>query len=143
MEAIEYSEQPSPNHLVDKSSHIRAINEVSLMNPSSKRRRVSDPWMTKDYDEEPLHAVSKIKEDPIDDLGRQHWTHSNSFPIEVRPLCTTTYLGKWCYFPRRAGSWEEIKTRGVAGIHYAIGYKQLGEMIIKYGNDYSSWPTLS
>ena len=142
MEAINYSKQPSSNQLVDQNGLIRTVNEVSHQSSTSKRRRVSDPWMSKRYDDK-TPCASKIKEDAIEDLGRQHWIHSNSFPIEVRPLCTAKYLGNWCYFPKKMGKWEEIKIRGVAGMHYAIGYKQLGEMIIRYGNDYSSWPTLS
>ena len=118
------------------------------INPHSKRRRLVETWSTpKGYDNKPAPSMSarKCKVDPMDDLGRQHWAHSNTLPIGERPLCTGFHSGKWCFFPRNldvSNNWEKMKTHGIAGIHYAIGYKMLGEMVIKYGSDYSNWPPL-
>lgn len=105
-------------------------------------------------------------DDAMEDLGRRHWHHCNTLPIESRPLATSCYMGKWCYFAAKRRTrptmttinhhqtthyqgehnnnhhWELIKVYGTPGEHYAMGYKQLGEMIIKYGSDYSIWPAL-
>ena len=126
--------------------------------PNSKRRRLVDTWATpKGYDDsmtlssttstpmkqQQQHQQHQSHNDPMDDLGRQHWLHSNTYPIQQRPICTSCYLGQWCYYPKKNNGieWEHIRLYGIPGIHYAVGYKQLGEMIIKYGSDYCTWPS--
>lgn len=115
---------------------------------NAKRRRLVDTW-SKQYDNNTIcssfSSSSSSQSDPMEDLGRQHWIHSNTLPVQIRPLTTTCQSGKWCYFPKPCNNitWEDMKHHGVPGVHYAIGYKQLGEMIIKYGSDYSKWPTLT
>ena len=123
--------------------------------PNSKRRRLVDAWSSpKGYDDKPPTSVQLCNSnnntnDPMEDLGIQHWLHSNTFPIEIRPLSTSCCFGRWCYYPNsknmnaHSHTWQQFKAYGVAGVHYAVGYKQLGEMIIKYGSDYSNWPRLS
>mmetsp|Transcript_14318 Transcript_14318/g.18086 ORF Transcript_14318/g.18086 Transcript_14318/m.18086 type:complete len:95 (-) Transcript_14318:13-297(-) len=92
---VEFSNQPPQKQFIAQNSLIRNIDELSFASPTTKRRRVSDPWKSSDYDEKPLcKSASRFKEDQMDELGRRYWSHSNTFPIEVRPLCTTTYCGK-------------------------------------------------
>lgn len=120
-------------------------------NPNSKRRRLVDTWSNaKGYDDRPLPSVNTrqrqvFHDDPMEDLGRQHWMHSNSFPVHDRPLRTNFYRGKWCYYVKQCGNddWGTLQQRGEPGVHFAVGYKQLGEMIIQYGSDYSLWPSLT
>ncbi len=140
------------------SSFLNTNNSTTSSNiPSSKRRRLVDTW-NKEYDDTTTNSIAIRKSsssssssssgcsDPMEDLGRQHWLHSNTLPIDIRPLVTAcSSSGKWCYFPKQQCNnitWKEMQMHGVVGVHYAIGYKQLGEMIIKYGSDYSHWPRL-
>lgn len=122
-------------------------NMTVFNSPNSKRRRLVDTWSNaKGYDDKPIRVPNPRQRqniDPMEDLGREHWMHSSSFPIHERPLCTNMHMGKWCYYVRQCSTdWESIQNNGVAGVHFAIGYTQLGEMIIRYGSDYSLWPSL-
>jgi hypothetical protein len=63
--------------------------------------------MSRGYNDKPIPvspAGRKCNDDPMDDLGRQHWTHSNAQPIEDRPLSAAAFhSGKMVLFPEKGG----------------------------------------
>uniref|UniRef100_A0A7S3QEH5 Uncharacterized protein n=1 Tax=Chaetoceros debilis TaxID=122233 RepID=A0A7S3QEH5_9STRA len=78
-------------------------------------------------------------QDPLEKKGRQFWMTARNH-----------FLGKWnhremdwAFYPLSHGRAREVKKSGVRGVHYAAGYRELGQMIEEHGADVSAWPILA
>jgi hypothetical protein len=111
-----------------------------------KRRCILDPSDDKKggkkgcYYDKPVFEdnIERGKDDEMVRLGRKEWGVARKFPGDRRffTFCPSEKDGvdDWCFAPKYLGSAIAIKKYGYPGIHYAVGYKQLGEMVTDYGS---------
>ncbi len=78
-------------------------------------------------------------QDPLEIKGRQFWMSSKNCKKNFQ------FLGKWnhremdwAFYPLCHGKAREVKKYGVRGVHYAAGYRELGQMVEKHGADVSA-----
>ena len=82
--------------------------------------------------------------DPFEEKGREFWKVSHDLPRASK------FLGKfnhresvsWAFYLLRQGSPKDVIARGVRGVHYAIDYRELGQMVQEYGIIVAHWPSL-
>jgi len=83
-------------------------------------------------------------QDPLEEKGRLFWKSS------LDRGAGNHLLGKWnhcetdwAFYPLSHGRAREVKKSGVRGVHYAAGYRELGQMVEDHGADVSTWPSLA
>ena len=76
----------------------------------------------------------------LEDMGRQAWNEDGKARNLLQKFDGS--LDNWGFYPKCLGTGKQVKKYGLAGTHYASGYTQLGEMVIRQGRDYSTWPRL-
>ena len=78
-------------------------------------------WTEENVRQESLLA----KTDPIEDIGRDFWYgYKNTDLRRFEPK-----YGNFGFYPVKHGSAKDAKTRGKQGEHYAVDYKELGELV--------------
>ena len=113
--------------------------EEMLASPRSSSRRLrrtsrEEPGNPKDF------RQGAAPFDANEGLGRDVWNEDGK---DKRLLALFSHrLANWAFYPVCLGPHKAVKKHGQAGIHYAAGYAQLGEMVLRQGRDYTKWPRL-
>ncbi len=88
-----------------------------------------------DYERERTLFVTK---DDLEDKGREFWWYNRQ-----RMGKWDHKIDDWAFYPLKHGDRKGVETHGEKGIHYAVGYHELGEMVEKYGIIIQNWPDLA
>jgi hypothetical protein len=116
----------------------------------SKRQILNIKGHSRSTDEESygfdFKRVSPLNnQDPLEFLGKQFWERSKEFVDPKARFLSMCNRGdsNWAFFPSKHCKKELFKS-GLRGVHYALGYGELGQMVKDYGdrNVAKDWPNL-
>ena len=75
--------------------------------------------------------------------GRELWNLSQRYHKNQKFLDKFNHKeGNWAFYLKSIGTGKEVKKNGIRLIHYAVGYEELGKMVMKFTDDISKWPVL-
>mmetsp|Transcript_16026 Transcript_16026/g.18974 ORF Transcript_16026/g.18974 Transcript_16026/m.18974 type:complete len:211 (-) Transcript_16026:93-725(-) len=80
-------------------------------------------------------ALAKM--DPLVEKGRVFWNKNRSQLGKWQAK-----EGDWAFFPKMHGTPSHVKKCGIQSVHFAVGYKEFGQMVNTYGKIASEWPPL-
>mmetsp|Transcript_103695 Transcript_103695/g.299931 ORF Transcript_103695/g.299931 Transcript_103695/m.299931 type:complete len:338 (-) Transcript_103695:38-1051(-) len=122
--------------------------------PETKRRRTSGrakkprDFLSVSHSSERSYTTNKpevvLKNECFEDsgkVGRKAWRDHGIGGTRTLVKFNHT-LEPWGFCPKWIGRTLDVKKLGTAGVHYAAGYPQLGEMVQRLGDDFSKWPCL-
>ena len=81
-------------------------------------------------------ALEKL--DPLVEKGRVFWKENRSQLGKWKAK-----EGDWAFFPKIHGTVSSVTKNGIQHVHFAVGYKEFGQMVNTYGKIVSEWPPLT